>query len=273
MLFNLLEEAKNYFTGEFTNSASSTLGESSLGISKALSAIIPVGLAGILNKSTSGEEGSNDIFNMAKSAASSLSASPALAESDNIQKSSSILSSLFDSNQPGIINTISGFAEIKNSSVSSLMSMGLPAIIGLLGRHAEQNNLTASGLSGFLSSQKDRIMQAMPSGLSSIAGILGLDSLSSVAGTMGANVKQKVADTIPGIESKPGNNWLWPLIIILAVIALLWYFSRSCNQTKPSTAADTDSAMVDRSAMPTAPIAAVNESIQSKIPQWQRFKY
>ena len=50
MSFNLMETVKNFFTSEFTNQASSALGEDSPGISKALSAIIPTGLAGILNK-------------------------------------------------------------------------------------------------------------------------------------------------------------------------------------------------------------------------------
>jgi hypothetical protein len=53
MPFNLLEMVKNYFTSDFTNHASSSLGENASGISKALTAIVPKGLAVILNKATS----------------------------------------------------------------------------------------------------------------------------------------------------------------------------------------------------------------------------
>ena len=65
MPFNLMEVIKNYFDEEFINKASSVSGESKSGISKALSAIIPVGLAGLLNRGTSGAEGADDIFNKA----------------------------------------------------------------------------------------------------------------------------------------------------------------------------------------------------------------
>lgn len=168
-----METVKNYFTSEFTNQASSALGENSSGISKALSAIIPTGLAGILGKAISGTEGANDVLSMAKNAIGNISGGASnLMNNTNQEQGSNMVSSLFGGNQSGVVNAISRFAGLKDSSVSSLMSMGLPAIMGILGKHAEQNNLSAGGLSGFLSSQKDHIMQAMPAGLSSITSML-----------------------------------------------------------------------------------------------------
>lgn len=225
MLFNLMETVKNYFTSEFTNQASSALGENSSGISKALTAIIPTGLAGILSKATSGPEGASSIFDMAKNAISSVTGSTNLTAATNQEEGRSMVSSLFGNNQSGIVGSISRFTGIKDSSASSLMSMGLPAIMGLLGKHAEQNNLTPSGLSGFLSSQKDHIMQAMPAELSSLSGMLRLGSIGATATSIASHIKSGVSDTAHGVIDKPaGNKWLLPLIIILAAIALLWYF-------------------------------------------------
>ena len=269
MSFNLMETVKNYFTSEFTNQASSTLGEDSSGISKALSAIIPTGLAGILNKATSGEQGANDILSMAKNAIGNVSGNTNLTSGENINKGSGILSTLFGNSQSGIINAISNFAGIKDSSASSLMSMGLPAIMGLLGKHAEQNNLSASGLSGFLSSQKDHILNALPSGLSSITSLLGLGSLGATASSATSHIKSMTSPTVHEIEDKPsgGASWLLPLIIILAALALLWYFSRSCNQTKPSTAANIDSAgMVHNTDTSIAITSTAPVSIKVKLP-------
>ena len=273
MSFNLMETVKNYFTSEFTSQASSSLGENSSGISKALSAIIPTGLAGILSKATSGTQGASDVLSMAKNAISSLSGGAAnLTQNTNQEQGSNIVSSLFGGNQSGVVSAISRFAGIKDSSASSLMSMGLPAIMGLLGKHAEQNNLSASGLSGFLSSQKDHIMQAMPAGLSSITGLLGLGSIGAAASSMASHVKSGVSDTAHAAQSivdKPGSNkWLLPLIIILAAIALLWYFSRSCNETKPSTASviDSTSAVVQTPDTTMAPASTAPESIKVKLP-------
>ncbi|MEO6870448.1 MAG: DUF937 domain-containing protein, partial [Ginsengibacter sp.] len=273
MSFNLMETVKNYFTNEFTTQASSTLGENSSGISKALSAIIPTGLAGILSKATSGTQGANDVLSMAKDSIGNISGVGAdLAANTNPEQGRSVLSNLFGGNQSGVVSAISRYAGLKDSSVSSLMSMGLPVILGILGRHAEQNNLTAGGLSGFLSSQKDHIMQAMPSGLSSIAGMLGLGSIGAAASSMGSNVRSGVSDTVHTADSmvdKPsGNKWLLPLIIILAAIALIWYFSRGCNSTKTdnTVVADTSAAVVAAPDTSVAPVASTPESIKVKLP-------
>ena len=273
MSFNLMETVKNYFTSEFTSQASSSLGESTSGISQAMSAIIPTGLAGILGKATSGTEGANDILSMAKNAIGSVSGGAAnLMGNTNQEQGSNILSSLFGGNQSGVVNAISKFAGLKNSSVSSLMSMGIPVIMGILGKHAEQNNLSASGLSGFLTSQKDNIMQAMPAGLSSIAGMLGLGSMGAAATSMASKVKSGVTDTTHTAQSivdKPGGNkWLLPVIIILAAIALLWYFSKSCNDTKPDTSEVTNTAPVVVPGPDTPVVAASTapESIKVKLP-------
>jgi outer membrane protein OmpA-like peptidoglycan-associated protein len=271
MSFNLIEMVKNFFTGEFTSQASAALGENSSDISKALSAIIPTGLAAILNKATSGTEGANEVLNMAKSAVGSVTGNVNLTSDATMEKGSSMLSGLFGNNQSGIIGTLSRFAGIKDSSASSLLSMGLPAIMGLLGRHAEQNNLSASGLAGFLSSQKDHILNALPSGLSSMAGMLGLGSLGSAAASMASRAKSTGGDSIQGAADKASGTaqWLLPLIIILAAIALLWYFSKSCNQTKPSTAAQTDtSALVQSADTATSmrPAMTTPEPVQVKLP-------
>lgn len=263
MSFNLLETVKNYFTDEFTNQASSKLGESSSGIMKALTAIIPTSLAGILVKATSGNDGANSIFEMAKNALTSNAGSSQLASPE---KGSSMLSELFGGNTSVMSSAISNFAGIKDSSAGSLMSMGLPAIMGILGKHAEQDNLSPSALAGFLSSQKDHILHAMPGGLSSITGLLGLGSLGSTA----AIVKDPIKENAEAIIDKPrGNNWLWPLIIIVAAVALLWYMSRSCNDTRPSTAAinsDTSAAMTGSDTSTILPATVIHESIKVQLP-------
>ena len=246
MPFNLIETIKNYFNEEFTNKASSVLGENQQGISKALSAIIPIELAGILNKATSGPEGAADIYQKAKSATSIFSAAPFVAE-DTAQNNSETVS-LFGSNQPAIINAVSGFAGIKSSSTESLLSIGLPAILGILVKHAEEKKLSDSGLSGFLASQKDHIMQAIPAGLSPLASTLGLSS--STASTVHPPAPELISSSDEPINR---NNWVVPLIFIIIVIGLIWYFSRSCNQTKPSPASDSDNVMIITS-QPYSPV-------------------
>ncbi len=239
MPFNLIEAIKNYFNDEFTNKASAVLGETQPGISRALTAIIPIELAGILSKATSGSHGAADIYQKAKKATSISSVIPLIQKEDSPQ-SNSETSELFGSNQPEIINAISGFAGIKNSSAESLMAIGLPAVLGILGKHAEEKELSDSGLSGFLASQKDQIQQAIPPQLSSFSSLFGLGSSAASV------VPDPKAHLVSSSDDKPinRNNWVVPLIFIIIVIGLLFYFSKSCNQTKPNSASDDDNAMI-----------------------------
>lgn len=243
MPFNLIEVIRNYFNEEFTNKASAVLGENQPGISKALSAIIPVELAGILSKATSGPEGAADIYQKAKKAASISPAIPLIQKEDSPQSNSEI-SGLFSSNQPGINSAISGFAGIKSASVDSLMSIGLPAILGILGKHAEEKDLSDSGLSGFLASQKDQIMQAIPSGLAPLIDKLGL-SASDLSAASHRHSGTGLSNTLSySDEPISRNNWVVPLIVIIIILGGLFYFSRSCNQTKPTSASDSDNVMI-----------------------------
>lgn len=237
MPFNLMEVIKDHFGEAFISKASSALEENGTAIPKALSAIIPIGLTGILNKATSGADGANEIFDKAKASANNLSAPPDIQAQDTAQPDTG-MSGLFGNNQTAIVSAISRFAGIKNSSAASLMNAGLPAILGVLGSYAKEKDLSASGLSGYLASQKDQMMQAMPSELSSLAGSLGVSAADFPdSGKSG---------TLISSDDKPinRNNWVVPLLFIIIILGLLFYFSRSCNETKPSTAADADNAMI-----------------------------
>ncbi len=267
MALNFLETIKNYFTGEFNIQAANSLDESSTGVSKGVSAIIPIGLAGILRKATSENEGANSVFSMATDVAGYFPQSPNLSDLHNEERGSDIPSRIFGNNQSLVDSAVSKFAGITNSSASSLMTLAMPVIMGLLGKHAEQNNLSASGLSGFLSSQKDNILQAMPPGMSSLAGILGLGSLGAVPSSLSSNIKSDVVDSTETIVDKPRANakWLFPLIIIIAVIALLWYFSKSCNNTRQNNTVVTDTSAYTSTTAAT-PATTTVESIKVKLP-------
>lgn len=244
MSFNLLDSVKKYFSDEFVNQATSSWGESNSGISKALSAIIPTGLAGIIHKATTGPDGANNIFNMAKNASAALPSTPNYNNlSSTAPAAGNILSSLFGGNQSGIISMITRFAGIKESSVSSLMSLGLPVILGMVGKHAEQNNLSPSGLSQFLTSQKDTVIRALPVGLSSMLPMLGLGATGS---TLSSTSAAKPAAAFRKEEEKnmpPGTKWLMLLILLVAGLALLWYFMKNRDQ-KSSLATSMDTTTI-----------------------------
>ena len=157
-----------------------------------------------------------------------------LAANTNPEQGRSVLSNLFGGNQSGVVSAISRYAGLKDSSVSSLMSMGLPVILGILGRHAEQNNLTAGGLSGFLSSQYNNIVAAIPAELSSLNNMADFDSIrhgkrkakSTEKTTVTKTINEMVAAGTYKEGRSRGMKWLLASALIIVVILIIWYFTK-----------------------------------------------
>lgn len=173
MAVNFAKIVRDYFSNDFLNQASYALGESDSGVSKAMTGLIPIALAGILRRVSYGD-GANSIRRMAKNAAQHLSPSPGLTNLQN-DTGHNIANSLFGGNRSKIEAAISQFSGIKNSSTSSLVALVFPEILGLLGKEIEANDLSATGVFNLVVSQRDNIMNVMPSGFSSLDSILGLE--------------------------------------------------------------------------------------------------
>jgi outer membrane protein OmpA-like peptidoglycan-associated protein len=268
MSSNLLDSVKNYFSAEFINQAVSRWGESNAGITKGLSAIIPAGLAGIIHKATSGPDGENRIFEMAKDAAAGLPSSPNYNSLSGAAPTGNLLSNIFGGNHSGIVSMIARFAGIKESSVSSLMSLGLPVMLGMVGKHAQQNNLSSTGLAGFLSTQKDAVMRALPAGLSSMLPMLGLGTVGSAFSSASAAKPARASHADEDSNMPPGTKWLMLLILFVAGLALLWYFIKERDQTgaivtvtDTTTISEPDTAVSTSSTGKTLP-----EAIMVKLP-------
>ena len=227
---NFIERIQNYFTEEFNHHASNSLDESSLGISKALSAIIPVGLEGVARKATSGNEGAERVYGLSVEAANYYSPEPNLSDLHNDEKGSDLAPTIFGGKESHIEKAIGQYAGIRESSVAALSTLAMPVIMGLLGKYTVENNLSANGLAGFLSSQKEHIRHALPEGMSFVK---DLDYTSPVP--VGDDIDPDINVSEASITERPKKKtWLLPIIIIVLVIAMLIYFSKGCGETKTS---------------------------------------
>jgi outer membrane protein OmpA-like peptidoglycan-associated protein len=249
MAFNLLDTVSGLFNKDLIGKAATSLGESEGGIQKAISGLVPSVLMGLLNKAGSGGNAASSIFNLAKEASGSgiLSNLGGMlgggASGGGMSTLLTMAGSLFGDKLGNVTNLISSFAGIKSSSATSLMSMAAPAALGAIGKHASDNNLNAGGLLSMLSSQKDNILSALPSGLG-LAGALGLGSL----GDIGNKLTGAVSD-VTG-EAKKGMKWLLPLLIGAAAIALIIYFMKgSGSKEKDTNTAIAPPVMIDTPAV------------------------
>ncbi|HTI90513.1 MAG TPA: OmpA family protein [Puia sp.] len=280
MAFNFLDSVKGLFSGDLVAKAASSLGEGEGSIAKALTGIVPAVLGGIVSKGTSGIDGASSVLDLAKNAAGSGiignlgnmfggGGSPMLSSGLDMARR------LMGDKLTGIAGIISGFAGIKDSSVSSLLGMVAPMALGVLGQHASQNNLTPGSLSNLLASQKDSITAALPAGLSSLAGLTGLSAAgSAISSATGSaissatgSVKQAASSphgaAYSTVEKSAGTGrWLLPLVLAIVGILIVWLLSRSCNKEVTTTAPITDTA----TAITAAPSLGAPVSIKVKLP-------
>jgi OmpA-OmpF porin, OOP family len=234
MATNLLDLLKGVVTPELVSKACGMFGESESATSKALGAIFPTVLGGLLNK-TQDTGAMGQIFGLLKDSANDGSilnnVGSLLGGSSKepiAQLGGKFLSSIFGDKLGAIAGMLGNFAGIKNSSASSLLSMAGPVIMGVLGDQIKKGGLNLSGLITLLMGQKDSILGAAPQAL---AGLLGLGSLKD----LGSKFTTGVADI-----GKKSTGWIWPLLVILAAVVLIWYLLRGCSTTtKPVAAIDT----------------------------------
>jgi len=278
MAFDLLDTLKSVFNSEFSNKAAASLGESESNVQKAIGGIIPTVLTGLLNKAGSpGDAGG--LPGLVKEAASGdfsrLGSLAGAIPAELLAKGSEILKSLFGSKASDITGAIASYAGIKTSSAETLLQSAAPASLGIIGQQAASQNLSASGLIGLLNSQKDKILAAVPSGLG-LAGILGLGSLGdigqklgNVVSSLGGNAGRAIASEGRAVESAVSYRWLWMLILLLAIILLLWYFMKGCNNQHAMAPVDSvqTSQMEDSAISHVSTTSAANrESIKVTLP-------
>lgn len=249
MSFNLLEIVKGQFNADLVSKAASFLGENESGVTKAISGIIPAVLSGVVSKATANQAGANEVLNAAKQSHSSgifSNLSGLLGGGDLLNKGADLLKGLLGDKIGGLSTAIAGFAGIKSSSATSLMSMAAPAAMSSLGKHATDNNIGVGGFMDLISSQKSSILSALPSGLSSVASMFGFSKVTDAISSVSGKAKDTVTDTYQYAErkAKGGLGWLLPLLALIAVGLLIWWFllngKSSCNGAKKEgTVADT----------------------------------
>jgi OmpA-OmpF porin, OOP family len=241
--FNLLDMAKSYFNNELVSKVSSHLGENEGGISKAISAIFPSVIGTIADKASSSPDAADAVAKMASAQneggiLNSISGFLHPDSSHNmLGQSSTLIGSLFGNGGSSnmLTNLVSSFAGVKSTSVGTILSMAVPTILGLIGRHTKENNLSSSAMSSMLGEQKKSAMSMLPAGFS-------LSSLTGGASSVASSVSSAATSTYNNVEEKAagGMKWLLPLLLIAGLAAAAWYFFKDgCNKPTGETTVST----------------------------------
>lgn len=223
----LVHTVKTYFTSDFTQQAANVLNEHDSHISKAMTAVIPATLMGILNMATSGKEGSQNIFERSKEEAANFRISHDINKLITDTKNDTLASDIFGVDLSLVKDSIAKFAAIEVSSVAMLIRLIIPGILGLLGKHDGRKELSASGLSGFLASERNDIINDMPSVLTFLADALSYSYSNSSTSFKALNNKVEVSEKMDTVSknNKAQIKWIVLIALVLIVLALIWHFS------------------------------------------------
>jgi OmpA-OmpF porin, OOP family len=124
---------------------------------------------------------------------------------------SKFLSTIFGGNLSSVTDAIGKTAGLPAGKASSMMAMAAPLVLGGLGKYVRDSNLSTGDLVSKLKAEAPSLQSILPAGFRSLLG-----------GTAAA------AAVAPVVVAKATNKWLWPAIIIAALLlGLLWFFSRS----------------------------------------------
>jgi OmpA-OmpF porin, OOP family len=137
-----------------------------------------------------------------------------------------------------ITNAVARYAGVRASSASSLLSLGVPLVLGYLGRLMRSDNLDASTLAQRLQTERGALTAAMPAGFNAL--------IPSASVSTGVRVSDDVIRRdIPPAVRREGRSasWLLPVALIaLAIAALLWWSGRART---PSQAVNSPSRAID----------------------------
>ena len=262
MSFNLIDAAKGLFTDEIVKKASNYLNESESGVLKTIGGILPVVLSGFVNK-VSNHEGADFITQTAKQQNESGILSNLGSFFDNeggglLNKGAGLLNGLFGNKVDGLTGLLSNFSGVKSASVSSLMSMAAPALMGLIGKHASENNLNAGSITSLLNSQKANINAAIPSGLN-LSSVL--DNFGGIENTA-SNAVHHAKDTV----EKSGNamRYILPLVL-LGLLAMAVYYFKGCNKNPEMVTTNTESADTHAKIEPVEEVKNTVATVSGKV--------
>ncbi len=251
---NFMDLIKPYLTQTLMSKAASWLGESESGVGKAMSAILPTIMGSILNKSDNrgfvdglgsliGDQRltqSNVLDDVGSMFTANHAASPIG------QLGSSFLGSLFGDKLGGVSQAISQHAGVGVGSVSKLLGIAGPLILGLLGKQSALSG-GLSALLGMFGGQKAGLMAMIPGSVGSLLGFGGT-APASAQSSFAANTQAARQ------EERSGGFPLW----ILPLLALLglggwWFFKGQKPVEQPVTKVVTPEPAISAPVVDTAP--------------------
>lgn len=217
---SLLSMTQSFMTPDLIQKFSGALGQPTDKIQSGLKSVLPAFLMGVANKGSS-SEGAESLIKMAKS--------------PNVEGSEAV-NGIFGNNLTTITTSLGASTGMSSSSITKMMGMIAPMVMGVIGKKVNQDGLNASGLMGFLGSQKSSLANMVPAGISNM---FGFGAASAGIGAVAGSVKGAMnkATSFPTTHESTYTTTnkkksIAPIALIAAlVLGFLWWMTgRNTNK-------------------------------------------
>jgi OmpA-OmpF porin, OOP family len=134
-----------------------------------------------------------------------------------------LLSSLFGGNTDRVSDAIGREAGLGSGVMTTIMSLGVSALLSLIGKRVRDETMTANSLASFLSREAPGVRTMLPPAVA--------DALATPVGEPArtADVNPVVAQTV---RKERSSSWLWVALPAI-VAAVLWFGLRPTNVPEP----------------------------------------
>ena len=232
MTINLLSTLSQALDGHFADMAATAVAETQHNTRRAIDAVVPVLLGGLVRHGAS-PEGAATVIELLHRADLDLGASelpPGVDTGILMATGRSLLAFLFGERLATVTDALAARHKLAASTVSGVLALAAPLLFGRLKALIDERRLGAAELGQLLAEQKPALASALPAGL---PGLLGLGDLQASAGTTAADASERIHATTP--EPPPASpppsllrRWL-PWLIVLLVLLMALTQLRQCG--------------------------------------------
>ena len=238
MTTNLLDLARAQLTPEMIQRASSLVGETPANTQRAMEAAAPTIVAGLVQEGSSVSGASHLLRIMEETGLTGSMAGIAErkeAESGALDSlvttGKELFGRLFGGRASSVVDATAASSGVKQSSMSSLLGLATPLVLGAVGSEVATRHLDAAGLARLLSEQKSNVMRMLPSGAAAALGLTG----SSTRETIDPR----------GVVVKPAPaRFPWILLLVIPLALLVGFALRNRAESQRAREAVPDVVIV-----------------------------
>ena len=249
MAVHLLSLLKEQFTPGVIDQLSAVLNETPANTLKAVNGSLPT-LLGSLTRRTQASGGASAIFNFLQKedyGKTPFDVSQVIGSrsemTETVASGRTFLEEVFSSNLNRVTELAATYSSTKPESTLTILSLVGSVLMGVLGRQEQENGLTTHSLSTLLLGQATEFRKAVPSGLDSVASLLGFDQLVTPSGPQtevqgadnfsGTIVNPNIPKSAEGDRRRENVRWLrWAMVAMGILVAAL--IVQKCSENENS---------------------------------------